>query len=297
VVEGAVRGRAAVTGVAGGSRAGERGDVAGAVDAADPVAEFLADIDVADRVDDHAPGVVELGLGGRAAVACRAGRPRPRHGVDDPAGVDAADPVIVAVGHEDGAVTGAPHGGRGVEHGQVGPAAVTGVTRLAVAGHHAEDTFGRDAAHPVVPAVAEVDRPVGRGDDRLGVLHLRLDGRGADPRFPGSADAGHGGDGPGGVDLADAVVGAVGDVDVARLVDGHAVGRVERRLRRRPPVAREGGGAVAGHGGDDPLGVDLADAVVQGVGEEGVARRIEGEGTGLVQLGPGGRAAVAAEAV
>src|SRR5439155_1015719 len=53
-------------------------------------------------------------------------------------------------------------------------------------------------------------------------------------------------DRPAGVDLADALVVAVGDVDVALGVDGHAVGLVEDRRRGRAAVAvgPGGGGAV-----------------------------------------------------
>src|SRR5687767_6889269 len=76
--------------------------------------------------------------------------------------------------------------------------------------------------------------------------------------------AGEGGYFAGGVDLADAVVGAVGDVDGAVGGEGKFLGGVEGGLEGGAVVAGEAGGAVAGDGLDNAVGEE-ADAVVAAV--------------------------------
>src|SRR5205807_6131653 len=118
--------------------------------------------------------------------------------------------------------------------------------------------------------------------------------------------AGDGRDRAAGVDLADALVVAVGDVDVALGVDGDAVGLVEhgRGGRAAVPVGAGGRGAVlqravgvgraaAGERRDVPAAVDLADPLVEGVGDVDVAVGGEADGPGVVELGGGRRPAVA----
>src|SRR5581483_5030280 len=114
------------------------------VDAADPgpggvgrrIAALLGDVDVAEVVDGDAAGAVEVGRGGRAAIAGRiarrdgrlgVGRRRGGDGGDRPAGVDLADQVVAAVGDVEvpGLVEG--HALGGVELGVDRPAAVTAV--------------------------------------------------------------------------------------------------------------------------------------------------------------------------
>ena len=82
----------------------------------------------------------------------------------------------------------------------------------------------------------------------------------------------------GGVELLDAIVGGVGDVDVARAVDGHAVGVLELAVGRA--VAAPGGEVVAG-------GVELLDALVGGVGDVDVARAVGGHAVGVLELAVG----------
>ena len=53
---------------------------------------------------------------------------------------------------------------------------------------------------------------------------------------------------------------------------------------------------VSRHGGDHSVR-DLADAVVTGVGDVQVAGGIHGDAVGIIQLGAGGRAAVAADSL
>ena len=57
-----------------------------------------------------------------------------------------------------------------------------------------------------------------------GRVELRLGRRAAVPAEPALFRAGNGGDCPGGIDLADAVVAPIGDVEIARAVHHHARG-------------------------------------------------------------------------
>src|SRR5581483_7026578 len=307
------------------------------VDAADPgpggvgrrIAALLGDVDVAEVVDGDAAGAVEVGRGGRAAIAGRIARRDGRLGVgrrrggvgvagdrgDRPAGVDLADQVVAAVGDVEvpGLVEG--HALGGVELGVDRPAAVTAVAlRLRVPGHDGDrHRVGVEVEHAdhVVAAVGHVELVAGRHEHRLGELEPRTlrwagVGLGRAGRRLGVAGAGDRGDRPAAVDLAGPLVVAVGDVDVALGVDGDAVGLVEHRLGGRAAVAvgagRGGavlqraagvGRAAPGERRDDPAAVDLADALVEGVGDVDGPVGGEADGPGVVELGRGGRAAVA----
>src|SRR5213076_2254376 len=100
-----------------------------------------------------------------------------------------------------------------------------------------------------------------------------------------------------GDDLTDHAVTAVGDEEVARAVEGDARGEVERGRRRQATVAREATGASGSHHRADLARrrSNLADDAVIFVGDDEVARTVEGEGHGEVELGLRGRTAVAAE--
>ena len=72
-------------------------------DLADPVVAGIGDEDVAEGVYHDALRMVELGLGGRTAVATEACVPGLAARVidDDAVGADLADPVVVGIGDED----------------------------------------------------------------------------------------------------------------------------------------------------------------------------------------------------
>ena len=112
----------------------------------------------------------------------------------------------------------------------------------------------------------------------------------------GSVACDGGDDAGGGVDAADAVVGGVGDVEIAGGVEGDGSGEVELGGGCGGVVSAEAGGG-SGDGGDDVGGeVYGADAVVVGVGDvEGGGG--EGEALWGVELGGGGGAVVAGEAL
>src|SRR3984893_18768605 len=88
----------------------------------------------------------------------------------------------------------------------------------------------------------------------------------------------------------------VGDIDVARLVDGDAGALVEASLRRQAAVAGVPSLARAGTGGDiSGARVDPPDPVIERVGKIEIAVRVEVDVEGPVQQGALGWPAVPAE--
>src|SRR5262249_11922936 len=99
-------------------------------------------------------------------------------------------------------------------------------------------------------------------------------------------------------DLADAIVGGVGDVDVAAGVHGHSVGVGQPGGGCGAAVAGGAVAAVASDGGDDGGGFHhFADGSVVGVGDVDVDARVEGHAVGVIECGGGRGAAVAGVAV
>ena len=96
----------------------------------------------------------------------------------------------------------------------------------------------------------------------------------AGPPFPAEAAgprARHRGDRPAGIELADTVVAAIGDVEVAGAVHGHAMGQAEPCFCCRHAIPVEAASPRAHRRGDHAAGVDLADAVIVGIGDVEVA--------------------------
>ena len=79
------------------------------------------------------------------------------------------------------------------------------------------------------------------------------------------------------VDSADPAVVRVRDVDRAVRRDGDAGGVVDRSGHRRPAVAPEAVGPIAGDRRQDPLRIDLPNPIVVAIGDVQVAPRVERE--------------------
>lgn len=92
------------------------------------------------------------------------------------------------------------------------------------------------------------------------------------------------------------MVSTVDDQQLAAPVDGDTSREVERRVRRRTAIAPYSGDAVAGDRRDDPVLVDPADPLVQGVGDVDGARRVDHHTVRLPDLGQAGKMFVAAVA-
>src|SRR5437762_8286461 len=88
-----------------------------------------------------------------------------------------------------------------------------------------------------------------------------------------------------GCDLADAMVGRIGDEEIAIVIDRNTPRRVQSGGCCRTVLIRKSSDARACNRSDNPGGRYLADAVAKRVGDKEVARRIEGAGCRLVELG------------
>ena len=151
---------------------------------------------------------------------------------------------------------------------------------------------GVDLADAVVVPMGDVEatRPVHR--HAIGRVDPRLSCRTAVSAETELPRARHGRDRPSGVDLADTIIATIGDVEVARSVCRHAIGRVDLRLSRGTVISAETEFPRARHGRDRPGGVDLADAVAAPVGDVEVARPVYRHGLGSGELRLSRRSAV-----
>src|ERR1700733_9901075 len=154
----------------GGGGVDDGGDAPGRGDFADGVVEGVGDEQVAGAVDGDALGVVEAGGGGGAAVAGEAaeavaglvGGVVAGDGGDDPGlGVDPADDVVGRVGDVEVALRVDGEAGGGVQLGERGQAAVSGVAGRAVAGDGHDLPLRGDLDDPVVVGVGDEHVPGG----------------------------------------------------------------------------------------------------------------------------------------
>src|SRR5207253_2708541 len=243
-------------------------------DLADAAVAQVRDVEIAGGIERHAVGPVELRGGGGAAGARGALRTGAGVGRDGATGGDLADAVVLRVrdvevaGGIEGHAAWADElrGGRG--------AAVAREALRTGAGVGRDDAAGGDLPDAVVLTLRDVEVAGGIEGHADGFVELR-GGRGAAVACETHRTcAGVGRDGAVGGDLADAVVAAVCDVEVAGGIEGHANGCVELRGGRGAAGAREapsraawGRWTAAGVGRDGAAGADLADAVVGGVRE------------------------------
>src|SRR2546426_4094704 len=95
-------------------------------------------------------------------------------------------------------------------------------------------------------------------------------------------------------DLANSVVTLVRDVQIAARIQRDPVWVIETRARRRTAIAREGGAAIARHGGDDPRRRgDPANSVVALVRDVDIAARIHRDTVRVVEARARRRTALA----
>ena len=96
------------------------------------------------------------------------------------------------------------------------------------------------------------------------------------------------------IQLADAVVAKVRDIEVVRAIEGNPARIMQCSARCRSAITRIGPGSVARDGRDDSRGcIHLADAVVEIVPDIEVVCAVEGKILRVMQRGAGRRAAVA----
>src|SRR5262249_49935942 len=144
-------------------------DDTGRVDLPEPVVVLVDDVHVPRAVGGETAGEVQLGAGGRAAVAAEAVEVAAGDGGDDTRGVDLPDAVVVADVDVPCAVDRQrlqrPEGGR------AGRAAVPGERPGPVAGDRGQDAVRRDLEDPAGALVGQVEvaGAVGRDGGRARV--------------------------------------------------------------------------------------------------------------------------------
>ena len=228
----------------------------------------IGDVKISGRVDRDTRRVVELRGGGRAVVAAVASGSAAGHGRDYPRGkVHFADTIVAGIGDEE--VTRGVYGDicGAVEPGGGGLAAVAAIAGNSVAGDGGDHARGGvDFADAVVAGIGDKDIAGGVHGNPLRQIER---GGGGRTVVAAVAGAGRGGDQPGGVvDFANPVVRGVGEIQIARRVQGNAHRAVHYGGGGRTVIAVVAGRSIAGHGGDDPRsGIDFADAIIPGIGD------------------------------
>ena len=202
---------------------------------------------------------------------------------DHPRSVHLPDPVVGVVRDEEVA--------RGVEvdaEGVIEP----GRSRLPAVPEEAycrprdsgDDPRGVHLPDLVVVAISDVEFAPGVEGDVSRSIKL---GRSRLPAVPGGATCRrprYRGDDPRGVDLPDPVVEAVGDVEVARGIEGDAGGAIQLGCGRGTAVPAKCCRPVARDRGDDPIGGDLPDPMVELIRDVEVAREVGHGSERLIQL-------------
>ena len=290
--------RIAVPAVALAAGAGERRDRPAGIDLADAVVPHTGHerhhVKVAGRITCDRHGVGELRLNGRAAIAPVAPVAGAGDGGDDAGRDDSSNTVIPAVGdkHVPCLVDGY-RGGVG-ESRPGGRAAVPAIAHETGSGESRDGPLGVDPADAVASAFRDIKVPSRIQSDchREGKLGLR--GRPAVSPAVRASRAGDGRDDPFDVDLADAMIPAVGNIHAALGVGSHPGRVAEPGLSGRAAVPVVSVLSRACDRRDDASGVDPADAVAACVDHVDVARRIQGKAARKAELRLHGRAAVPA---
>src|SRR5262249_48291342 len=159
-----------------------------------------------------------------------------------------------------------------VEVGRRGEFAVAVVADRAGAGDGDDDAVGQNLADAVGARVGDEDVAEGVGGEGGRLVCHRRGARAVVAAVARGPSAGDGDNDSVGLDLADAVVALVGEVDVAAAIDGHAPRRVDLGRGGGAVVAAVARGPGAGDGDDVAGGLDdLADAVVVRVRDGQVA--------------------------
>ena len=235
---------------------------------ADAVVVGIGYVEPPHPVQGHAVGLVQGGIGGRTAITRIAKHAGSRHGRHDTVGIHPPDFVVVLVRHIQ-IPRSIKHDIRRIAQACTGGGRpITGIARQTTAGHRGDDLVGeRKPADAVVVAVRDVQmRPRLIQRQPGGEVQRGIGGHPALTAEAGQAGARDGADGATGIHLADAMVIAVRDVEVA-LGILHAIGREpELRVGRRPAIAQASGQPRTRDRLDVAVRRDPPDAVVVLIG-------------------------------
>ena len=215
-----------------------------------------------------------IGIGRGQGVGSRVGRLEVREGEDRAQRARDRAPVQVPL------VGDADAGRGGVDGG--GGSGRNGLDRSGLLHDH-RGRRARSVPDGVVSCVGDVDVPgaVDRDSAWIGELRRRSRAARASHNPEGARERG---DVTTWGDQADGAVAGVGDVEVARRIDGKS----ERALDEAQFDGAVGGApAPAGKGGDDRRGRDLPEREIVGVGDVEVTLRVDDEAAGEKEGGPG----------
>lgn len=93
--------------------------------------------------------------------------------------------------------------------------------------------------------------------------------------------------------LANALIPGIGDIEIARCVEGQRGGSIELSFKRARAISRETEGASARKCGNDAIGVHLQNTVVSRVGYIRVPLLVEDDRVGIIELRACRRSAIA----
>jgi len=176
-----------------------------------------------------------------------------------------------------------------------------GWTAIAVAsaagsGNRRDDAGARDEPDPVVNRVRDIQVTGSVHSHATGSFQLGAYGWPAVAGAAWGAGSGNGSDDAVAGDSADAMLERIRNVEVAGAVDGHALGRTQSRLHGGAAVPGGDRTTIPGNSGDDAVGGNHPDAIVEFVGDVEVAVGVRGHTGRLMQLRARGWAAIAGKA-
>lgn len=255
------------------------------------MADAVGNVEVAATIYRHTMRLVKLGAGGGVAVTTVAGRTIAGYSGDGAAAVHLAD-VARDTGDVEVAAAIHRHAIWVVELGAGSEAAVAAVADCTIAGDSGDGTAAIHLADAVVEGVGDIEvAAVVHGHARRSI-QLGAGGGAAVATIAARTIAGDGADGAAAIYLANAVVKAVSNVEVAAAVHGHAYRVSKLGVGGGAAVAALAARTIAGDGVDGAAAIHLANAVVIAVGDVEVAAVVHGHAPRDIKLGVRGGAAV-----
>ena len=228
-------------------------------------------------------GQMQGGFGGNFIVSVIFVFADPHHRGHDAQRVHLAYPVVVPVGNVQVAARIDRHIGGISQAGARGRPVIPGEKMGAVTRHRGDDSLGIDLADAVVAPVCDVQIALGIEIDPERIFQKGIHRRAKIAAKLGQAQARHGGDHALGIDLSNAVVGPVGNIQIALTVT-HQIGRIiQMGLNGRSVIAPHIGNTGAGHGGYRSRNINPANAVVVAVRHKQVSFLIQTQSCGKIK--------------
>ena len=265
---------------------GDGGDDSARSDEANPIVAIVGDIEVARGIQADPSWHGQPGSGSGGSIAGESAGAAARDGSDDAVLVHLADSAIPAIRYEQIAGRIHRHVLRGGQMGGGGRSVVTGESRNAVAARiGADGSVGRDLSDAVDDRFGDIDVAGRIHRQAGGIGYLGAGGEAAVAARAvdaGPRDSGYGT--AGGGHLADAHPLHFRNVEVAGGVHSDGLRLEQTRAVRLHPIARIARGTHAGDGGDDSVGVDPANPVIEHVGDEEIARAVARDSARTAQI-------------